>query len=210
MTPAEVATAIEQGCIALDMRTPRPFAEEHLPGAVNLQFNRADLADRAEMLLPRDSEYVVHAEPAPIAKIAAKLLTDAGFRVRGHLEGGLRAWKEAGLPTESLPVIGVDELNQRVGDFRVVDVRMGFEFRHAHIPGAVNIEWTETWRRADEVPAEQPIAVVCGDEVRSSAAASVLSRAGRAPTLVIGGMVDWLDRGYPTDKQARPTPPPAP
>ncbi len=204
MTPQDVHTAAEKGAIVLDMRTPRPFAEEHIPGAVNLQFNRADLVDRAEMILPADADYIVHAEPEPIARIAAKLLQDAGFRVRGHLEGGLAAWRNAGLPTASLPVVDVDDLKTGLERFRVLDVRLGFEFRHAHVPGADNIEWTDTWRRADEVPAGQAIAVVCGDEVRSAAAASILQRAGRSPTLVLGGMVDWLDRGYPTEKTARP------
>lgn len=207
MTAREVSDAMGAGAIVLDMRTPRPFAEEHLPGAVNLQFNRADLADRAEMLLPSGGRYIVHAEPEPIAKIAAKLLAESGFDIGGHLEGGLKAWKDAGLPTEALPVIGIDELEQHLADYQVVDVRMPFEYRHAHIPAALNLEWTEAWERTDELPAGKPLAVVCGDEVRSAAAASVFLRSARDCTLVIGGMVDWLDRGFPTEKEARPAAP---
>ena len=47
------------------------------------------------------------------------------------------------------------------------------------------------------------IAVVCGDQTRSVAVASMLQHAGRDARLVMGGMVDWLERGYPTEKQAR-------
>ncbi len=200
MTPAEVKAAIDEGAVPLDMRTPRPFAKEHVTGAVNLQFNRADLADRAEMLLPADATYVVHAEPEPIAKIAVQILKDAGFRVAGHLEGGLAAWKAAGLPTESIEVLTVDELKDQLDGLQVVDVREGYEYRHAHIPGARNLPWTETWTRAAELDADTPPAIVCGDEVRSAAAASVLRRAGHAPRLVLGGMIDWLERDYPTEK----------
>ena len=199
MTPAEAKAAIDGGAVPLDMRTPRPFATEHVPGAVNLQFNRADLADRAEMLLPTDRTYLVHAEPEPIAKIAVKLLADAGFQVAGHLVGGLAAWKAAGLPTETLEVLSVEDLKDRAEELQVVDVREGYEFRHAHIAGARNLPWTETWTRAGELPDDRPLAIVCGDEVRSAAAASVLQRAGHSPRLVLGGMIDWLERNYPTE-----------
>ena len=97
MTPDEVAAATAEGAIVLDLRAPRPYAREHLPGALTMQFNRADLADRAELMLPRDVPLVVHAEPEPIARVAVELLAGAGFRVAGALDGGLAAWKASGL-----------------------------------------------------------------------------------------------------------------
>lgn len=204
MSPDEAHAALEAGAVALDLRTPRPFAAEHLPGAVNLQFNRADLADRAEMVLPSDRRYLVHAEPDAIARMAEGILREAGFEVLGRLEGGLQAWKRAGHPTETVDVMGVDDLQRRTGEFHVLDVREPFEYRHAHVAGALNIPWTEVWSRWREVPGDRGVAVVCGDEVRSAAAASILRREGLSPTLVVGGMVDWLERGYPTEKAAKP------
>jgi hydroxyacylglutathione hydrolase len=204
MTPAEVAAALDDGAVPLDLRTPRPFAVRHLPGAVNLQFNRADLADRAEMLLPTDRRYVVHGEPEPIARMAAGILAEAGFQVLGHLEGGLAAWEAGGGATESLEVMDVDGLRDRLDDVVVVDVREGFEYRHAHIAGAVLAPWTETWDTSASLPRDRMLAVVCGDEVRSAAAASILKRTGYRPALVLGGMVDWLERGYPVESRKSP------
>jgi rhodanese-related sulfurtransferase len=54
------------------------------------------------------------------------------------------------------------------------------------------------------VPAGRPVAVICGDQTRSAAVASMLLRAGRDARLVMGGMVDWIERGYPVEKQAVP------
>ena len=71
MTPAEVAAAQQSGAVLLDMRLPRVFAKAHVPGAVNLRFNRAALADRADMALSRVPAYLVHAEPEAIAKVAS-------------------------------------------------------------------------------------------------------------------------------------------
>lgn len=200
MTPAEVAAALEAGAVVLDMRPPRPFAAAHVPGAVNLQFNRADLADRAEMVLPQDVRYIVHAEPDPIAVVAVKLLAEAGFHVLGYLEGGLRAWQEADQKLQRLPVIGVDELHEHRDDYEVVDAREGYEYRHGHIAGARLLPSSEAWTAAAAMPGDRPLAIVCGDQVRSSLVASILLRAGRRPVLVFGGMVDWLDRGYEVEK----------
>lgn len=90
MKPSEVRDAVANGAVVLDMRPPKPFAKEHVPGAVNFQFNRADLAERAEMSLPQDLTFLIHVEPDPIAKVAIGILSKAGFAVEGYLEGGLK------------------------------------------------------------------------------------------------------------------------
>ena len=115
MTPEEVTRAVAEGALVLDLRPPRPFAAGHVPGAVTMQFNRADLGDRAEMVLPKELPLVVHAEPEPIAKVAEEILREAGYEVLGRLEGGIAAWKEAGEAVAELPLIDVDELAERRG-----------------------------------------------------------------------------------------------
>lgn len=206
MTAQDVSEALRAGAVLLDMRLPRVFSRAHVAGAVNLQFNRADLADRAEMVLPKETEFIVHAEPEAIAKIAVDLLLGAGFAVRGHLEGGLAAWKSAGLAVDTIPVIGVDDLKApQEGVLVPIDARDPFEYRHGHVPGAKLLSWTDAWRLAGAAP-DGALAVICGDEVRSSLVASILRREGRDVRLVVGGMVDWNERGYPVEKGA-PAPP---
>jgi len=201
MTPDEVAARQDAGAVVLDLRAPRPFARGHVPGALTMQFNRADLADRAELLLPRDRPLVVHAEPEPIARVAVDLLAAAGFDVLGSLDGGLAAWRAAGRPVAELALIDVDELHARVGELEVIDVREPFEYRHGHVPGARLLPSGEAWSRLDEPAADRPLAVICGDQTRSAAVASMLLHAGHDARLVMGGMVDWLERGYPVERE---------
>jgi len=201
VTPRETSEAVRAGAVVLDLRPPRAFAAGHLPGAVNLQFNRADLADRAELVLPAGLAMVVHAEPAPIATAAVGLLADAGFDLHGLLEGGLAAWRDAGMAVEPLPLLSVDELRELADGYRVIDVRERFEFRHGHVGGAELLPSGDAWERAADVPADRPIAVICGDQNRSATVASMLLRAGREAHLVMGGMVDWLERGYPVERE---------
>lgn len=201
MTPQEVRAAQESGAAVLDLRTPKRFAEEHLEGAINLQFNRADLVDRAELVLPMDLPLVVHGEPEAIGKMAAKLLEEGGFKVLGHLEGGLKAWKAAGLGTVTLDTLDVDALHAKLADYHVVDARDRFEWKYGRVPGAALLSWTEAWDGASAFQDPgKPVAVICGDEVRSSLVASILARLGHRPALVMGGMVDWIDREYPQEK----------
>lgn len=200
MTPLEVAAAVKWGAVVLDLRQPRPFAAGHLPGAVNLQFNRADLAERAEMVIPKDIEYVVHAEPDPIAVVGVKILQQARFKVAGHLAGALRAWETEGRAVEGLPVIDVDELRASLDRYLVIDAREGYEYRYGHIAGAILLPSGEAWTRANALSSDRPLAVLCGDQVRSSLVASILLRAGRQAVLVMGGMASWLERGYPLEK----------
>lgn len=200
MTPAEVDVALRGGSVLLDMRLPRVFAAEHVPGAINVQFNRADLVDRAELVLPKDVAFIVHAEPEAIAKMAVGLLAGAGFRVEGYLQGGLTAWKAAQLPTTSIDVLGVDDIHARAGELQVVDAREPFEFKHGHVPGARLLPWTDAWEKAAAFTADKPVAVICGDEVRSALVASILARTGQQVRLITGGMVDWNERGFAVEK----------
>ena len=203
MKPQDVKAATEAGAVVLDMRPPKPFSAEHIKGAINVQFSRADLADRAEMSLPTDRTYIVHAEPEPIAKVAVKILEDAGFSIAGSLEGGLKAWRDADLPIEPLQLLNVDELKEHLETYRVLDTREGFEFRYGHVPGAEPLEWTDDWANIEAVTDERPLALVCGDQVRSCYVASILQRAGKDAHLVFGGMVDWLERGYPVESSKK-------
>ena len=188
------------GAVALDLRPTALFAAGHLPGAINLQFNRADLAERAAMALPKTLELLIHAEPDPVARVAVMILGEAGFRVEGYLEGGLKAWRAAGLPVESLATIDIATLRENANRYRVLDAREPFEYRYGHVPGAASFPWTESWMKAGELSG--PVAVYCGTQVRSSLTASILRRQGHDATVVVGGMSDWLDHGYPVERQS--------
>ena len=200
MTPRDVERAVARGAVVVDMRLPRVFANEHIPGDVNVQFNRADLVDRVEMVFPKDVRFVVHAEPEAIGRLAADLLKDAGFQVEGYLEGGIKAWKDSQLQTGRLQVLGVEDLHSGIGQVQVIDARDPFEFKYGHVPGARMLSWTEAWEKAPALTSDRPLAVICGDEVRSALVASILARAGRDARLVTGGMVDWNERGFAVEK----------
>lgn len=85
--------------LVLDVRTHDEYAESHVPGALNVDYQQ--LAGRLNDLTGhRDKTVVVYCESGRRAAIAEKILSDAGFRNLLHLEGDMSGWRYANLPTE--------------------------------------------------------------------------------------------------------------
>jgi rhodanese-related sulfurtransferase len=84
----------------VDARGPEPFADCHVPGAVNLP-HRTISAETAAAALPADGVLVVYCW-GPACNAAAKAavrLTALGYRVK-EMIGGLEYWRHEGHPVE--------------------------------------------------------------------------------------------------------------
>jgi hydroxyacylglutathione hydrolase len=80
----------------LDVRTDDEWREGHLPGALHIMGGY--LPERTETV-PRDSLVVVMCGSGFRSTLAASVLERAGFTNVANLTGGMKAWKDAGLPT---------------------------------------------------------------------------------------------------------------
>src|SRR6185503_12085190 len=114
-------------------------------------------------------------------------LARVGYEVVvGVLEGGIEAWRAAGLPVASLAE--VPPASVASGERRVLDVRRSGEWTEGHVQGATHIPLSELQARAGELDRGAEWAVVCASGYRSSIASSVLERAGLARVAnVVGG-----------------------
>jgi glyoxylase-like metal-dependent hydrolase (beta-lactamase superfamily II) len=87
------------GMAILDVREADAYADGHVPGAVHLP--RGQLELRVDAVLPDPSVRVaVYCEFGKISTIAAATLRSMGFAHAVALDGGFRAWREAGYPVE--------------------------------------------------------------------------------------------------------------
>jgi rhodanese-related sulfurtransferase len=77
----------------------------------------------------------------------------------------------------------------------VLDVRNPDEYEAAHVPGAVLIPLPELSARQSEIPAGDPLYVICAVGGRSLTAAKALVQAGYAAVSVTGGTNGWIERG---------------
>ena len=92
-----LATRIEAGepIQLIDVRTPEEFAEGHLAGAINIP---VDQFDPAALPATGGAERVLYCRSARRSAVAAEALSQASGSTAVHLEGGILAWEEAGLP----------------------------------------------------------------------------------------------------------------
>jgi rhodanese-related sulfurtransferase len=83
----------------LDVRSEAEFAAGHVPGAVNIPFNKVPFLGDA---VPgtADDELIVYCGHGPRAYIAAAALRHAGRGRIAYLDGHWAAWQRAGLPVE--------------------------------------------------------------------------------------------------------------
>lgn len=83
----------------LDVRTADEFKEGHIKGAHNLDVLNPDFMENAENMLPEDKTIAVYCGTGKRSGMASEKLTEAGYRIL-NLDGGLEAWKAAGLKLE--------------------------------------------------------------------------------------------------------------
>ncbi|MBQ1082395.1 rhodanese-like domain-containing protein [Nocardiopsis sp. B62] len=79
----------------------------------------------------------------------------------------------------------------------VVDVRREFEWKRAHIPGAVHMPLEHLRGRAHELPEERLLITFCTGGIRSAGAANLLVEYGFDAVNMSRGLVEWRAAGGP-------------
>lgn len=104
--PEAVLALLEARAVLLvDVREPHEFEAEHIAGAVLLPLSRFE-PELFPLIAGR--QVVLHCAIGKRSLAAARMLRAAGHERVTHMEGGLKAWKEAGLETE-LPLEAPDD-----------------------------------------------------------------------------------------------------
>lgn len=178
---AEEAAAIP-GVVLLDVRSPAQFEAERPDGALlldpgalmrevdGLTNEAVEPAVGAAVLaaagLPRDAPVVVVGDDTGLTPArVAWTLSLFGHEAFALVDGGMQAWRTAGLPTASGPSVAVptdyaiddvrDELRVDADwvlehlddpDVVLIDARSPAEYAAGHIPGAWSVDWQSTVR----------------------------------------------------------------
>jgi rhodanese-related sulfurtransferase len=86
--------------VLLDLREKAEYEAGRLPNAIHIPLSQ--LKDRTtELAKFAGRPLVAYCERGQRTRTAAGALAGAGFTDLYHLDGGIRAWKDAGLPIES-------------------------------------------------------------------------------------------------------------
>jgi uncharacterized membrane protein YfcA/glyoxylase-like metal-dependent hydrolase (beta-lactamase superfamily II)/rhodanese-related sulfurtransferase len=191
----DVLARRDAGAVVVDARDPQEFAAGHLAGSINVPAD-GRFAEQAGMLIEPGREIVVVAPGDRAEEIITRLARIGLDTAAGYLADPEDAFARA--PEGSVARaerITFAELREELDGPEpplIIDVRNAGELADGSIEGAVNIPLAELPGRLDAVPAARRIVVHCAGGVRSSAAASLLRRAGRARVAdLIGGYGAW-------------------
>ncbi len=98
-SPAAYQRSIEtsENTVVVDVRTDLEFADGHLPEAIRIGIEDDDFARQFEKL-PKDRPVHVYCGSGFRSERAAIRIAELGFKNVIDLEGGIKAWKDAGFP----------------------------------------------------------------------------------------------------------------
>ena len=93
-----------------------------------------------------------------------------------------------------IPAVGVAELPAGAV---LLDVREDDEWSAGHAPEAQHVPMSQLTGRLQEVPAAEPLYVICRSGARSARVVAFLAQQGRSVVNVAGGMQSWAAAGRP-------------
>jgi rhodanese-related sulfurtransferase len=99
LSPGDVRDALakDKGLQLVDVRTEGEFGGGHLAGAKNIPLDQ--IAGRLGDL-SKEKPLVVYCRSGQRSAMALNKLRSAGFGQAKHMEGGIMAWRGAGLPIQ--------------------------------------------------------------------------------------------------------------
>lgn len=203
LPPREFAARAENAQV-VDTRAEVGFGAAHVPGALSIW--ESGLSSFAGWFLTYNRPILLVADSNDVSE-SVRYLARMGFdNVVGFLSGGMLAWHKAGLASESIETITVQDLCHRLDHSTqdeepwILDVRSSEEVAANEIPTGHHVHLTQLPERMDEVLQGQQIYVFCGSGLRAMLAASLLQRAGYDRlTVVLGGLAGWSSVSCPLE-----------
>ena len=196
---------LNSGARVVDLRTANAFAAAHIPGTINIPFNRS-FTTWAGSLLPFDREFYLIADERGTALVeqAARDLMMIGLEKIGGAFGPevLELWESQEGPLESARQLSLEELAARTGGtVTVLDVRSRAEWDAGHLAAAQHIPLGDLPEQLARFAPDRMLVVHCQGGGRSAIAVSLLQAAGhRAVANLPGGFGAWSAAGLPVER----------
>lgn len=97
----------ETGVLFVDVREAHEVTEGVIPGAVHIPLERVETAINPDSpyynaAFDDAAEIVFYCASGRRSAVAAQRATETGFRQVSHVEGGIRAWADAGGPVQAV------------------------------------------------------------------------------------------------------------
>jgi glyoxylase-like metal-dependent hydrolase (beta-lactamase superfamily II)/rhodanese-related sulfurtransferase len=203
LTPKQFEEFKADGATIIDARDSAAFGGFHIPGSINIGFEK-QLANWVGMVVDPDAEIILVVDDQKDYDRMVTELHRIGYDlIFGYLSGGIMAWLMSGRAVDQLEQISPHQLEARLknGGIRVIDVRTPSEWEAGRIKQAEHFPLSEILaNRYPEAKPEEELVLQCGSGYRSNIAASILHQEGfsRVKSLA-GGVFAWSNAGFPLE-----------
>jgi hydroxyacylglutathione hydrolase len=203
LSVADIDAEIARGSLLLDTREAARFAAGHIPGALNVPYNKSFLnwcgalisAERAMVVVTEaDGDDALMAIRDNLRKIGrSQIVGFCGADV-------VQEWKSKGAVLEQTQSVRPADMRAMRGKrAQIIDVRAPDEWRRGHIEGAIHIPLAALPDRIGEIDPSLPVVLHCKGGGRSAIATSFLQAQGiRTATNLEGGYERWVKEGLET------------
>lgn len=99
LSPQEFQDQFKPEAVIIDVRTSEEFETGSLPNSLNIDFKNEGFKDNIS-ILEKDKTYLLYCASGVRSGKALEVMKQNGFTRVFALEGGLQAWKQAGLPMD--------------------------------------------------------------------------------------------------------------
>jgi glyoxylase-like metal-dependent hydrolase (beta-lactamase superfamily II)/rhodanese-related sulfurtransferase len=173
---------ITDDTIILDTRNANLFTQGLVPGSISIGLE-GRFAEWAGSLLSFNAPVLLVTEPGKEKETIVRMARVGFDKVKGYLDGGFEAWKNAGEEIDIIVDVEADELMMDIPhdeNLVVVDVRQETEFADGHLKDAINLPLIDMNDPATLADFEdtQNLYVHCAGGYRSIIASSLLKRQG--------------------------------
>ena len=183
------------GATVVDVRAYVEYAAGHVAGSLSIAL-RGAFASWLGWLVPGGTSLVFVLNPEQDRAELVRQCLNVGYdELLGELEGGVDAWRAAGLPMATVRLVAATAEPAPL----TLDVRQRSEYLTAHMVDSMHVELGSLSQLAADLP-RAAITAYCGHGERAMTAASLLERAGHRDISVIEGGPDaWQRMGRPVE-----------
>ncbi len=179
--PEHFEDAVEiAGALVLDTRSSKDFAKAFVPNSINIGLD-GSFAPWVGELIKDVQQPIALVTDADQLEESITRLSRVGFdNIIGYLEGGVTAWIEAGLESDSVNRITTAQFEAEYDKESswVIDVRKETEFRAEHVEEAENKPLHRINEWSNSLDANKTFYLHCAGGFRSMIAASILQSRG--------------------------------
>ena len=198
------SVANETGAVVLDVRHQRDYAKGHIPRSIFIGLD-GDFAPWVGTLVIDVKQPILLVAPNGRIEEAITRLSRVGFdNIKGYLNGGFEAWKNASKEYDTVTTIYAMDLKKVIEKEKPViyDVRKESEYETEHVIDTQHQCLTTLPNHIDDFPKNKIFYIHCAGGYRSMIAASILKSRGIHNFIdVDGGFESIKEVGVPTSKQ---------